>query len=134
MTVLFALAVAILFGTGAFLMLKNDLIRVVAGIILISNAAILFIMATGLTRGAAPIYPLPEGATVSDPLVQAMVLTAIVISFSVTALLLSLVYRVYRIYRVTHPDDDSAHHGLLQPVLQDPGEPEVLPEQESAAC
>jgi multicomponent Na+:H+ antiporter subunit C len=39
--------------------------------------------------------PICDGDTVSDPLVQAMVLTAIVISFGVTALLLSLVYRVY---------------------------------------
>jgi multicomponent Na+:H+ antiporter subunit C len=67
---------------------------VVAGIILISNAVTFFIIAAGLTRGAAPIYPLPEGRPVSDPLVQAMALTAIVITFGVTALLLSLVYRV----------------------------------------
>ena len=43
--------------------------------ILISNAANLFIMAAGLSRGREPIYPLPEGRTISDPLVQAMTLT-----------------------------------------------------------
>ncbi len=105
MIVLFALVVAILFGTGAYLMLKRDLIRVVAGIILISNAVILFIIAAGLTRGRAPIYPLPEGEPISDPLVQAMALTAIVISFGITALLLSLVYRVYTTRETVDKED-----------------------------
>jgi multicomponent Na+:H+ antiporter subunit C len=85
--------IAVIFGAGAFLMLKSDLFRVVIGMVLISNAASLTLMAAGLSRGAAPIHPL-EGP-VSDPLVQAMTLTALVIGFAVTALLLSLVYRVY---------------------------------------
>ncbi|CAA9542910.1 MAG: Na(+) H(+) antiporter subunit C [uncultured Thermomicrobiales bacterium] len=95
MTLLFAVAVAILFGSGAYLLLKHDLVRVVIGMVLISNAANLFIISAGLSRGQAPIYPLVEGEPVSDPLVQAMTLTAIVISFGVAALLLALVYRVY---------------------------------------
>jgi len=94
-TLLFAVAVAILFGSGAYLLLKHDLVRVVIGMVLISNAANLFIISAGLSRGQAPIYPLADGEPVSDPLVQAMTLTAIVISFGVAALLLALVYRVY---------------------------------------
>ncbi len=94
MTLLLATAVSVLFGTGAFLMLKPDLFRVVVGMVLISNAAILALVASGLSRGAAPIHPLPRG-TVSDALVQAMALTAIVIGFGVTALLLVVAYRVY---------------------------------------
>lgn len=94
-----ALGVAVLFGAGAYLMLKRDLIRVVAGMVLISNAANLYLMSAALTRGREPIYPLVEGGSVSDPLVQAMTLTAIVISFGVAALLLSIVYRVYVAHR-----------------------------------
>ncbi len=94
MTLLLATAVSVLFGTGAFLMLKPDLFRVVVGMVLISNAAILALVASGLSRGAAPIHPLPDAA-VSDALVQAMALTAIVIGFGVTALLLVIAYRVY---------------------------------------
>lgn len=94
-TLVYAAAVAVLFGAGAYLLLKHDLIRVVAGMVLISNAANLFIMAAGLTEGPAPIYPLADEERFADPLVQAMTLTAIVISFGVAALLLSLVYRVY---------------------------------------
>ncbi len=95
MNLLLALTVAVLFGAGTFLMLKHDLIRVVAGVIMISNAVNLFIMSVGLSRGRAPIHPLRGDGPISDPLVQAMTLTAIVISFGVAALLLSLVYRVY---------------------------------------
>ena len=64
-----------------------------------SNAANLFIMASGLSRGDEPIYPLITGDSVSDPLVQAMTLTAIVIGFGVTALMISLVFRVYQTHQ-----------------------------------
>jgi multicomponent Na+:H+ antiporter subunit C len=93
MTILYALGIAVLFGTGAYMMLKRDLIRLIAGMMLIGNAANLFIMAVGLRRGGTPILPAED--PVSDPLVQAMVLTAIVISFAVGALALALVFRVY---------------------------------------
>ena len=94
MTVYAALVVAVIFASGTFLLLQRDLTRVVVGVILVSNSAVLFIMSAGLTRGVAPILPLEdEGA--SDPLVQAMALTALVIGFGVAALLLAMVYRLY---------------------------------------
>lgn len=97
MTVLLAAAVGVLFGAGAYLMLRPDLLRVVVGMVMISNAACLTLMAAGLTRGRAPIGVSDGSAAeaVSDPLVQAMTLTAIVIGLAVTALLLTLAYRVY---------------------------------------
>ncbi|MCZ7589926.1 MAG: NADH-quinone oxidoreductase subunit K [Gaiella sp.] len=98
MSLLFALAAAVLFGTGAYLLLDRDLVRVVFGVVLVSQAAVLTLVASGLTRGAAPIYPLSRGP-VSDPLSQAMALTAIVIGLAVTALLLVLVLRVVQAYR-----------------------------------
>ena len=97
MKLAFALAAAALFGTGAYLLLHRDLVRVVLGIVLMSQAATLTLIASGLTRGDAPIYPLPDGE-ISDPLSQAMALTAIVIGLAVTALLLVLVLRVVRAY------------------------------------
>ncbi len=108
MTLVLSLAVAALFGAGAYLMLKPDLIRVVVGMVLISNAANLFIMAAGLTKGGPPIYPLPDDGRISDPLVQAMTLTAIVITFGVSALLLSLVYRAYTSHLSIDLDDLAA--------------------------
>ncbi len=95
MNLIIALTFAVLFGSGSYLLLKRDLIRVVAGAVLISQAINLFLILAGLSRGAAPIYPLPDVGLVSDPLVQALTLTAIVITFGISALLLSLVYRAY---------------------------------------
>lgn len=98
MSLIFALAASLLFGTGAYLLLDGDLVRVVLGVVLISQASVLTLIASGLTRGAAPIYPLTDRA-VSDPLSQAMALTAIVIGLAVTALLLVLVLRVVHAFR-----------------------------------
>jgi multicomponent Na+:H+ antiporter subunit C len=104
MNLILALAVAVLIGSGCYLLLKHDLIRVVVGVLLISNGANLFIMVAGLERGAAPIYPIADVEGVADPLVQAMTLTAIVITFSVSALLLSLIYRVYIAHETVDTD------------------------------
>lgn len=103
-----SIAIALVFGSGVYLVLKRDLIRVSVGMVLISNAANLFIMSSGLTKGPPPIYPLPADERVSDPLVQAMTLTAVVIGFGVAALLLSLVYRVYTSNLSINIDDLSA--------------------------
>lgn len=96
MNLIFAAAAAILFGTGAYLVLSRHLVRVVLGVVVISQAATLTLMASALSRGNAPIYPLEE--PIADPLSQAMALTAIVIGLAVTALLLSLVLRVVRTF------------------------------------
>ena len=93
MNLIFALAAAALFGLGAYLLLNHDLVRVVLGVVVVSQAAVLTLMASAIVRGDAPIYPLPREA-ISDPLSQAMALTAIVIGMAVTALLLVLILRV----------------------------------------
>jgi multicomponent Na+:H+ antiporter subunit C len=93
MTLVYALGIGVLFGTGAYLVLSRDLVRVVLGVAVISHASVLTLIASGLTRGRAAIYPL-DRRIVSDPLSQAMALTAIVIGLAVTALLLVLVLRV----------------------------------------
>jgi multicomponent Na+:H+ antiporter subunit C len=100
----FALTAAALFGSGAYLMLSRELVRVVLGVMLISQAAVLTLIASALTTGAAPIYPLRSGP-VADPLSQAMALTAIVIGLAVTALLLVLVLRVVQAYRSRELDE-----------------------------
>jgi multicomponent Na+:H+ antiporter subunit C len=101
---IFALSASILFGTGAYLLLNRDLVRMVVGVMLVSQAATLTLVASGLTRGVAPIYPLGR-KPVSDPLSQAMALTAIVIGLAVTALLLVLVLRVVVAFRSRELDE-----------------------------
>jgi multicomponent Na+:H+ antiporter subunit C len=133
-TLAISLAVAVMFGSGAFLVLQRDLFRMVVGMILISNSASLFIVAAGLTRGPAPILPLPEGSAASDPLVQAMAITAIVITSSVAALLLGLVYRLYVSHETVDLEDISQAEVREAEALEREGgdpEKEVAPEEGS---
>ena len=94
MILLLDATVGVLFGSGTYLMLKPDLLRIVAGLVLVSNAAILALLAAALERGRAPILPLGDGP-VSDPVVQALALTGIVIGLAVAALLFVLASQVY---------------------------------------
>ncbi len=124
MNLIVSLAVGVLFGAGSYLLLQRDFIKVVGGTMLITHSVNLFIMVSGLSRGNEPIYPMVPGQAVSDPLVQAMVLTAIVISFGVSALLISLIYRVY----VAHRSVDIEHLSDFEERLVQQEEQEVPPE------
>ena len=117
MKLAFALAAATIFGTGAYLLLHRDLVRVVLGVVLISQCAVLTLIASGLTRGAAPIYPLTE-RDVSDPLSQGMALTAIVIGLAVTALLLVLVLRVVQAFQSRDIDEVAEEEAERDAVLE----------------
>jgi multicomponent Na+:H+ antiporter subunit C len=103
--VLAATTVAILFGAGTALLLRADLLRLLAGTTLLSSAIILFIQLSAPAPAHAPVHPIPEGTSVSDPLVQALALTALVINFAVTALLLVLVHRAFREHGTIDPGD-----------------------------
>jgi multicomponent Na+:H+ antiporter subunit C len=130
-TVYSALVVAVVFASGTFLLLQRDLTRVVVGIILVSNSAVLFIISAGLTRGVAPILPL-EGEGTSDPLVQAMALTALVIGFGVAALLLAMVYRLYTTHGTVDLEEIAAAEMREAEALErtDDPEREEVPEGE----
>lgn len=99
MNLAFATAAAVLFGAGAYLLLKRDLVRVAAGVMLISQSALVTIIAAGLTRGRAAIGTGAQDGAVSDPLPQALALTALVIGLATVALLLALVHRVAMLFR-----------------------------------
>lgn len=109
MEALLALAVAVLFATGFYMMLRRSLIKIILGLGLLGNGANLLIFsAAGLVRGAPPV--IPTGATElaassADPLPQALILTAIVITFGVQAFALVLVYRSYQEVGSDDPDD-----------------------------
>lgn len=126
MILIISLAISLIFGAGAYLILQRNLVRVVIGIVLISNAANLFIVAAGVTRGQAPIYPLREGMEVSDPLVQAMALTAIVIGSSVAALLLALSYRLYTSHNTIDVEDISRAEAEAAEALERDEPPEHI--------
>jgi multicomponent Na+:H+ antiporter subunit C len=130
-----ALVVSVVFASGTFLLLQRDLTRVVVGILLVSNSAVLFIISSGLTQGAAPIYPLDGTGSVSDPLVQAMALTALIIGFGVAALLLAMIYRLYISHRTVDLEDiaDAEMHEAEALERVDDPEREQVPEEEQDA-
>jgi multicomponent Na+:H+ antiporter subunit C len=112
----FALVVAVLFGAGAYLLLQRDLIRAVAGVALISQSAVVTLLGAGLTRGPAPISVKP-GDPVSDPLPQALALTALVIGLATVAFLLALVHRVVVVYRTAERDRLSEQEAVYEAEL-----------------
>ena len=96
---LLALASGVLYAAGIFMMLRRRLAQLIIGLGLLSNGTNLLIFtAGGLTRARPPV--LADGTTAlvepyADPVPQALVLTAIVIGFGLTAFSLVLAHRVH---------------------------------------
>ena len=92
MAALAAVTVAVLVACGVYLVLRGRTFPVAIGLSLLSYAVNLFLFATGrLVSGAPPIAG--SGGPTADPLPQALVLTAIVISFGMTAFVITLALR-----------------------------------------
>ena len=95
MSVVLAATAAVLCGVGTYLVLQRKLSRVIIGLGLLTHGANVLMVTAG-RRGLAPLVDPADPAAandLADPLPQALALTAIVISFGVTALLLALAYR-----------------------------------------
>lgn len=98
MELLLALTIGSLFASGVFLLLRPAGFPVVQGLILVSHGINVLLVAMGRVRlDASPLVAPPDAVpATADPLAQALVLTAIVISFGMTAFLLVLAYRGYQ--------------------------------------
>ena len=95
-----ALLVGVLYAVGTYLLLQRTLTRVVLGLGMLTHGANLLLLAAGGPAGAVPFAGRTDGASgagTADPLPQAMVLTAIVIAFGVTAFLLALAFRSWQL-------------------------------------
>jgi len=109
MELLLALASAVLYAAGIYLMLRRRLVQLIIGLGLLSNGTNLLIFtAGGLTRGRPPVVP--DGAQslvepYADPVPQALVLTAIVIGFGLLAFSLVLAHRVHATVGTDDVDD-----------------------------
>jgi multicomponent K+:H+ antiporter subunit C len=104
-----ALGIGVLAGSGVWLLLRPRTFQVAIGIALLSYAVNLFIFAMGRLRiGAAPVIAAERAdpAAYADPLPQALVLTAIVIGFATTALLLVVVLVARGLTGVDHVDGE----------------------------
>ena len=108
MEIVFALAIGVLAGSGVWLLLRPRTFQVIMGLLLLSYAVNLFIFAMGrLTVGRPPIINADNATDPSlyaDPVPQALVLTAIVISFATTALLLVVVIAARGLTGTDHVD------------------------------
>lgn len=112
MTVMLAAAAAALFGIGTYLLLQRKLSRIVIGLGLLTHGANLLLITAG-HRGEPPLIN-GERSAFADPLPQALVLTAIVITFGVTTLLLALAYRSWLLTRDDEVQDDVADRAVAR--------------------
>ena len=120
MEALFAILAGLLIAAGVFLLLSRTIIRVVLGLSFLSYGGNLVILTVAGLRDAAPPLLTLKGPY-ADPLPQALILTAIVIGFATTALLLTVALRAYQVAGVT---DVKAFGDNLN---RDPEHPDGLP-------
>jgi multisubunit Na+/H+ antiporter MnhC subunit len=103
------LLMAALYAGGVYLLLGRSMTRMLLGFLLVGNATNLLILIIAGPAGLAPIVA--DGVEPSerhDPLPEALILTAIVITFGVSAFLLALIYRSWRIARADVITSDEA--------------------------
>jgi multicomponent Na+:H+ antiporter subunit C len=105
-SVVVAFAAAVLFGTGTWMLLQRRLSRIIVGIGLLGHGANLLLVTSGGRRGIPALVGTGDPAQFSDPLPQALALTAIVITFGITAFLLALGYRSWQLTRDDLVEDD----------------------------
>lgn len=113
--------IAVLFAGGVYLMLERSLSRVLIGIILVSNGANLLMLVVGGPPGGAPIVGMTPEQEMSDPLPQAMVLTAIVITLGMSAFLLAMAYRSWQLNEHDEVQDDLEDRRLARQAATDQG-------------
>ncbi len=100
MTVILAVIVGLLYGAGTYMILRRSLVKVIFGLFFLGHAANLLIFTVGRLTKGNPAF-IPEGSMTlsepfADPLPQALILTAIVISFGVQAFAIILFKRAYQ--------------------------------------
>jgi multicomponent Na+:H+ antiporter subunit C len=127
MTVLLAATAASLFAIGTYLILQRKLSRIIIGLGLLTHGANVLLITSG-RRGTPPIIGRGEAEAFSDPLPQALALTAIVITFAVTALLLALAYRSWLL---THDDEVEDDVGDRAVARSAPVDEEVADQREA---
>jgi multicomponent Na+:H+ antiporter subunit C len=97
--------IGVLFTVGTYLVLQRSLTRIVLGVGVLANGVNVIILATGARQGAAPFVGSGDDSF-TDPVPQALVLTAIVIGFALTAFLVALAWRSWTIEGNDLVEDD----------------------------
>lgn len=101
-----ALVAGVLVACGVYLLTERSLSRILMGVLLLSNGVnVLFLVASG-RAGRPAIIGRGDAETMSDPLPQAMVLTAIVITMAVSAFVMTMAYRSFQLNGHDEVQDD----------------------------
>ncbi|GAA3703840.1 hypothetical protein GCM10022377_16950 [Zhihengliuella alba] len=125
--VLLLVVMGVFFVAGIYLLLERSLTRVLLGILLTANGVNLLILIAGGPAGLAPLYDGEVAARdYADPLPQALVLTAIVITFAITSFMLALIYRSWVIARRDEVVDDPEDIRVAEQHHFDPEEDAVI--------
>jgi len=117
--IVLVVTIGVLFAAGVYLLLERSLSRVLIGVILIGNGANLLFLVAGGAAGRPPIVGVEPEGQMSDPLPQAMVLTAIVITLGMTAFLLALAYRSWQLHRHDEVQDDVEDRRIARLAARD---------------
>lgn len=104
MSLVLLTVMVVLYAGGVYLLLDRSLTRVLLGFILVGNATNLLLFLSSGDFGLAPLVGTGDATEMSDPLPQALILTAIVITFGVSAFMLALIYRSWRLSRQGEED------------------------------
>lgn len=113
MSVLMSATAASLFALGTYLVLQRTLTRTIIGLALIGHGGNVLMMGAG-ERGSPPLIGRGDPVDFADPLPQALTLTAIVITFGVSALLLALAYRSWQLTHDDEVQDDVADRAVAR--------------------
>ncbi|MGV3243322.1 Na+/H+ antiporter Mnh2 subunit C [Staphylococcus sp. 11261D007BR] len=98
MNIILLIAIGFLVFIGTYMVLSKNLIRIIIGIAMYTHAGNLIVMSMGNYASYKQEPLINSGqADYVDPLLQAIVLTAIVIGFAITAFLLVLIYRTFKV-------------------------------------
>ena len=107
-----ALLIGVLAGSGTYLVMHRTLTRIILGLGVLGNAVNLLILASGDGPGVTPI--IGQEGDFTDPVPQALVLTAIVIGFGVISFLLAMAYRAWTIDGNDEVEDDIADRRIAR--------------------
>lgn len=110
---------SVLIGTGVYLFLSRSLVRALMGFLLIGNGINLLFVIGGGPSGAPPIVGAADTEDLTDPVPQALVLTAIVITLAMTAFVLALAHRAWQLGRQDLVDDDFESARIHERAVQD---------------
>jgi multicomponent Na+:H+ antiporter subunit C len=114
------IVVGVLIAAGVTLLLERNLTRVILGITMLGNGVNLLILLGG-GYGGPPIVGVTPEPQMSDPLTQAMILTAIVITLGMTAFLLAMAYRSWLLTGTDDVQDDVEDRRIVARAERDQG-------------